>query len=79
MCQDSRSRENVNVAWITESSDLRTLGLSAGVIDILDREIKFVLVPLWVATIFTAAVGQHPQHFEKKPSLVLPPRVGEHP
>jgi hypothetical protein len=43
------------------------LVLNAGVIDILDREIELVFVPLWIAAIFAAAVGQHPQ----QPDLVV--------
>ena len=37
------------------------LVLVRDVIDILDREVELVFVPLRVAAIFAAAVGQHPQ------------------
>ena len=37
------------------------LGLGARVIKILDSEVEFILMPLWVATIFAAAVGQDAQ------------------
>jgi hypothetical protein len=36
----------------------RALGLSARVIDVLDREGEFILVPLWIAAVFATAVGQ---------------------
>jgi hypothetical protein len=31
------------------------------VIDILDREVELILMPLQIAAILAAAVGQHPQ------------------
>jgi hypothetical protein len=34
---------------------LRALGFGAGVIDVLDREIELVLVPLRIAAVLTAA------------------------
>src|SRR5512132_1548558 len=39
---------------------LRALGLGPTVVDILDRQVELVLVPLGVAAVFAAAVGQHP-------------------
>ena len=37
---------------------LWALGLGARVIDVLDRQVEFVLVPLRIAAIFAAAIGQ---------------------
>jgi hypothetical protein len=34
------------------------------VIDVLDRQIELVFVPLGIATIFTAAVSQYPQQLD---------------
>ena len=42
---------------LTDAVGLRALGLGAGVIDVLDREIKLVLVPLRVAAELAATVG----------------------
>ena len=39
---------------------LRALGFGARVIDVLDREIELVLMPLRIATVLAAAVGQYP-------------------
>src|SRR5262249_6136931 len=38
---------------------LWALGLGARMIDVLDREIELILVPLGIAAVFAAAVGQH--------------------
>jgi hypothetical protein len=45
---------------LADAIGLRALGVSARVIDILDREVEFVFVPLRVAAILAAVVGQHP-------------------
>jgi hypothetical protein len=42
---------------LTDAVGLRALGLGAGVIDVLDREVKLVLVPLRVAAELAATVG----------------------
>src|ERR1700751_5829229 len=42
-------------------------GLGPGVIDIFDRQVEFVFVPLWVTTIFGAAIGEHPA----EPKIVI--------
>ena len=47
------------VEALTDAVGLRALGLSARVIDVLDREVRFVLVPLWIASVLATAVGQH--------------------
>ena len=44
---------------LADAVGLRALGLGAGVIDILDREIELIFMPFGVAAVFTAAVGQH--------------------
>ena len=44
---------------LADAFGLRALGLSARVIDVLDREVRFVLVPLWIAPVLATAVGQH--------------------
>src|SRR6201993_4093658 len=49
------------VESLTDSIRLRALGLGTGVIDILDREVELILMPLWVAAVFAAAVGQYAQ------------------
>src|SRR5215813_13801616 len=66
--------EHSLVEALTNSVCLRTLGLCPGVIDILDREVEFILMPLWVAAIFAAAVGQHPQQLH-----VMAIEEGNHP
>ena len=40
---------------------LRALGLSASVIDVLDREMQLVVVPFRIATGLAAAISQHAQ------------------
>jgi hypothetical protein len=52
------------VEALTDAIGLRALGLGARVIDVLDREIKFILVLLWVGAILTAAVGQYAQQLD---------------
>jgi hypothetical protein len=39
---------------------LRALGLGACVIDVLDRKIELILMPLRVTTVLAATIGQHP-------------------
>jgi len=48
------------VEALADAVGLWALGLGARVIDVLDREVELVLVPLWTA----AAVGQHPQQLD---------------
>ena len=48
----------------TDAVRLRALGLGAGVIDVLDREIQLVLVPFGVAAELAAAVSQHAQKLD---------------
>ena len=38
---------------------LRALGLGARVIDVLDRKIELIFMPLRVAAVLAAAIGQH--------------------
>ena len=45
---------------LADAVGLRALGLGPAVVDVLDREIELVLVPLRVAAVFAAAIGQHP-------------------
>ena len=40
---------------------LRALGLGARVVDVLHRQIEFILVPFGIAALFAAPVGQHTQ------------------
>ena len=47
------------VEALADTVGLRALGLSARAIDVLDREVEFVLVPLWIAAVLATAVGQH--------------------
>ena len=42
------------VESLTDAVGLRALGLGAGVIDVLDRQIEFVFVPLGIAAVFAA-------------------------
>jgi hypothetical protein len=49
------------VEALTDAIGLRALGLGARVVHVLDREVGFILVPLRVAGILAAAVGQQPQ------------------
>lgn len=55
------------VEAFADSIRLPALGLGARVIDILDSQAEFIFVPLGVAAILRAAVGQHPT----EPDLVL--------
>src|SRR5262249_23826463 len=52
------------VQAFTDAIRLRALGLGARVIDVLDREIKLVLVPFGVAAELAAAVSQHAQELD---------------
>jgi hypothetical protein len=52
------------VEAFTDAVGLRALGLGARVIDVLDRQVEFVFVPLRIAAIFAATVGQHAQQFD---------------
>src|SRR4029077_1957190 len=54
------------VEALADAVGLRALGLSARVINVLDREVEFVLVPLWIAAVLATAVGQHAE----QPNLV---------
>ena len=48
------------VEALANAIGLRALGLGAAVVDILDGQVELVLVPLRVAAVFAAAIGQHP-------------------
>jgi hypothetical protein len=48
-CDAVRFVEHGLLEALTDSVRLRALGLGAGVIDIHDREVEFLLVPLWIA------------------------------
>src|ERR1700741_1109798 len=48
------------VEAFADTIGLRALGFGARVIDVLDREIELVLMPLRIATVLAAAVGQYP-------------------
>ena len=52
------------VEAFTDTIGLRALGLGARVIDVLDREIQLVLVPLGIAAEPAAAVSQHAQELD---------------
>ena len=52
------------VEALADAVGLRALGLGARMIDILDRKVELVFVPLRVAAILAAAVGQHPQQLD---------------
>jgi hypothetical protein len=52
------------VEAFADAIGLRALSLGARVVDVLDREIELVLVPLWVATVLAAAIGQHTQQLD---------------
>ena len=43
----------------TDAVGLRALGPGARVIDVLDREIKLIFMPLWVAAEFASTIRQH--------------------
>src|SRR5439155_19079257 len=47
------------VEALADTVGLRALRLGARVIDVLDREIELILVPLWIAAVLATAVGQH--------------------
>ncbi len=49
---------------LADAVGLRTLGLGAAVVDVFDREIQLVFVPLRVAAVFAAAVAQHAQELD---------------
>jgi len=48
------------VEALDDGVGLRALGLGAGVIDVLHRQVQLVLVALGYAAVLGAAVGQHP-------------------
>src|SRR5262249_31513015 len=48
----------------TDAVRLRTLGLGARMIDVLDRKIQLVLVPFGIAAELAAAVSQHAQELD---------------
>ncbi len=52
------------VEALADAIGLRALGLGARVIDVLDREIELVFMPLRIATIFAAAIGQNAQQLD---------------
>ena len=52
------SVENGLVEPLDDAIGLRALCLGAGMVDVLDPQIEFVLVTLVVAAIFRTAVGQ---------------------
>src|SRR4029450_11692376 len=43
---------------------LRSFGFGARVVDVLDREIELVLVPLRIAAVLAAAIGQYAQQLD---------------
>src|ERR1700731_2308498 len=47
------------VEALADTVGLRALRLGARVIDVLDREIELIRVPLWIAAVLAPAVGQH--------------------
>jgi len=47
------------VEALTDAVGLRALGPGARVIDVLDREIKLIFMPLWVAAEFASTIRQH--------------------
>src|SRR5262245_25090893 len=49
---------------LADAVGLRALGFGARVINVLDREIELVLVPLRIAAILATAVGQYPQQLD---------------
>jgi hypothetical protein len=52
------------VEAFADAVGLRALGFGARVIDVLNREIEFVLVPLRIAAVLAAAVGQYAQQLD---------------
>ena len=54
---------------LSNSVRLGALGLGARVIDVLDRKIEFVFVPLRVAAIFAAAIGEHAPQLDASKNL----------
>src|SRR5437016_14022963 len=46
------------VEALADTVGLRALRLGARGIDVLDREIELILVPLWIAAVLATAVGQ---------------------
>src|SRR5262249_32605933 len=63
-CDTIELIEHGLVEALTDAVGLRALGLSARVIDVLDRKVEFVLVSFGVAAILAAAVGQHAQQLD---------------
>jgi hypothetical protein len=47
------------VEALADAVGLRALSLGTRMIDVLDREIELILVPLRVAAILAAAIGKH--------------------
>src|ERR1700757_681013 len=47
------------VETLADPIGLGALGLGAGMINVLDREVELILVPLWVPAVFAPPVGQH--------------------
>ena len=52
------------VEALTNTVGLRALGLGARVVDVLDRKIELIFVPLRIAAVLAAAVGQHAQQLD---------------
>src|SRR5215471_4056347 len=59
---------------LADAVGLRALGFGARVINVLDREIELVLVPLRIAAILATAVGQYPQQLD-----IMAIEEGNHP
>src|SRR5215469_13264944 len=52
------------VEALANSISLRTLGFGARMIDVLDREVELIFVPLRIATILAAAISEHAQQLD---------------
>src|ERR1700756_263360 len=52
------------VEALADPIGLRTFGLGAGMINVLDREVELILVPLRVPAVFAPPVGQHAQQLD---------------
>ena len=49
---------------LADAVGLQAVGLGARMIDILDGEVELIFVPLRIAAIFAATVGQHAQQLD---------------
>jgi hypothetical protein len=45
---------------LIDAIGLQALGLATGVIDVLDRKIELILIPVRVAAVLGAAIGERP-------------------